>query len=117
MGEAAEARSRGRGSSACETARVFAFAGLWEPPLETGGRATCLILTTEPNTLTERIHDRMPVILPREAYARWLDPAADDARALTALLEPFPDAAMTAYPVSTAVNSPANDDPSCVAPA
>ena len=59
----------------------------------------------------------MPVILPREAYARWLDPAADDARELTALLEPFPDAAMTAYPVSTAVNSPANDDSTCVAPA
>ena len=64
-----------------------------------------------------RVHDRMPVILPREAYARWLDPTADDTRALTALLEPFPDAAMTAYPVSTVVNSPANDDSSCVAPA
>ena len=96
---------------------VFAFAGLWEPPLERGGRATCLILTTEPNALTEKVHDRMPVILPREAYARWLDPAADDAGALSALLEPFPDAAMAAYPVSTAVNSPANDDASCVAPA
>jgi putative SOS response-associated peptidase YedK len=96
---------------------VFAFAGLWEPPLEAGGRATCLILTTEPNALAERIHDRMPVILPRAAYAAWLDPTSDDARALTALLEPYPDGAMTAYPVSGAVNRPANDDPSCVAPA
>ena len=96
---------------------VFGFAGLWEPAPEPGGRATCLILTTEPNGLAEKVHDRMPVILPREAYGAWLDPAADDARALTVLLEPFPDAPMTAYPVSTSVNSPANDDPSCVAPA
>jgi putative SOS response-associated peptidase YedK len=96
---------------------VFAFAGLWEPPLEPGGRATCLILTTEPNGLTEKIHDRMPVILPPEAYEAWPDPGPADARALAAILAPFPDAAMTAYPVSTSVNSPANDDPSCVAPA
>jgi len=100
-----------------QSGAVFAFAGLWEPPLEAGGRATCAILTTEPNALTGKIHDRMPVILPREAYARWLDPAGDDARVLTALLEPLPDDAMTAYPVSRSVNSPANDDPSCVAPA
>jgi putative SOS response-associated peptidase YedK len=96
---------------------VFAFAGLWEPPLEKGGRPTCAILTTEPNAIAERIHDRMPVILPRGAYRAWLDPDASDPRALTALLEPYPEATMTAYPVSTAVNSPANDDPSCIAPA
>jgi putative SOS response-associated peptidase YedK len=96
---------------------VFAFAGLWEPPLEAGGRATCAILTTDPNGLAEKVHDRMPVILPREAFAAWIDPSPDDPRLLTRLLEPFPDAEMTAYPVSTAVNSPANDDPSCIAPA
>jgi putative SOS response-associated peptidase YedK len=96
---------------------VFAFAGLWEPPLEAGGRATCAILTTDANSLTEKVHLRMPVILPREAFAAWIDPSPNDPRALTRLLEPFPDAEMTAYPVSTAVNSPANDDPSCLAPA
>jgi putative SOS response-associated peptidase YedK len=96
---------------------VFAFAGLWEPPLEKGGRATCAILTTDPNRLAEKVHDRMPVILPREAYSRWLDPAADPEEELRPLLEPFPEAAMVAYPVGTGVNSPANDDPSCLAPA
>lgn len=97
--------------------RVFAFAGLWEPPLEPGGRATCAILTTEPNALTEKVHDRMPVILPREAYGPWLDPAVDDPRALSPVFSPYDDAAMTAWPVSAAVNRPANDDPSCLAPA
>jgi putative SOS response-associated peptidase YedK len=96
---------------------VFAFAALWEPPLEAGGRATCAILTTEPNAIAEKVHDRMPVILPPEAYGAWLDPGPADARALAAILGPFPDAAMTAYPVSTLVNSPANDDPSCLTPA
>lgn len=96
---------------------VFAFAGLWEPPLEKGGRATCAILTTDPNPLAGKVHDRMPVILPREAYGRWLDPAVRSEEALRPLLGPFPEAAMVAYPVGTAVNRPANDDPSCLAPA
>jgi putative SOS response-associated peptidase YedK len=96
---------------------VFAFGALWEPPLEPGGRATCAILTTEPNALAGRIHDRMPVILPREAYATWLERAADDAAAFEPLFEPFADDEMAAFAVSTAVNSPANDDPSCIAPA
>ncbi|MFN8092021.1 MAG: SOS response-associated peptidase family protein, partial [Vicinamibacteria bacterium] len=78
---------------------------------------TCAILTTDPNRLTEKVHLRMPVILPRAAYAAWLDPSPADPRALACLLEPYPDDEMTAWPVSTAVNSPANDDPSCLAPA
>lgn len=100
-----------------ESGAVFAFAAIWEPPLGKDGRPTCAILTTDANRLTERVHLRMPVILPRTAYAAWLDPAPPDPRALTRLLEPYPDGEMTAYPVSPSVNSPANDDPSCLAPA
>jgi putative SOS response-associated peptidase YedK len=96
---------------------VFALAAIWEPPLEKDGRPTCAILTTDPNALAEKVHLRMPVILPPAAYAAWLDPSPSDPRELTRLLEPYPDAEMTAYPVSTLVNSPANDDPACVAPA
>ncbi|MCB0168708.1 MAG: SOS response-associated peptidase, partial [Anaerolineae bacterium] len=54
----------------------FAFAGLWEvwhsPQDDT--ILSCTILTTEPNDLMTTIHNRMPVILPRDAYAQWLDP-------------------------------------------
>jgi putative SOS response-associated peptidase YedK len=55
----------------------------------------------------------MPVILAAENYVRWLDTAdADPAD----LLRPYPSDAMRAYPVSTKVNSPKNDDESLIEP-
>jgi putative SOS response-associated peptidase YedK len=58
------------------------------------------------------IHDRMPVIVRQQDYERWLNPKypSDD---LKSLLTPFPDE-LEAYPVSTHVNSPKNDDPMCI---
>jgi putative SOS response-associated peptidase YedK len=98
----------------------FALAGLWSrwsdpadpaaAPLE-----TCTIVTTTPNEVARVLHDRMPVILPRESWPRWLDPAADTA-ALSSLLVPFAGA-LEAFPVSRRVNSPANEDPRCIEPA
>jgi putative SOS response-associated peptidase YedK len=96
---------------------VFAFAGLWEPPAGDEVSATFTILTTEPNELAARVHDRMPVIVAPADYPAWLDAKVTSAPPLRALLRPFPGAAMTAFPVSTAVNNPAVDDPSCIAPA
>jgi len=96
----------------------FAFAGLWEAwrPDDTPV-FSCTIITTEPNALMAPIHHRMPVILPPEAYARWLDPAELAPVRLQDLLKPYPSELMLAYPVSTLVNSPGNDDPACIAPA
>jgi putative SOS response-associated peptidase YedK len=51
------------------------------------------------------------VILREDDYDRWL---SDDAPA--DLLRPFDTANMDAYPVSSLVNSPKNDDPKCVNP-
>ena len=53
----------------------------------------------------------MPVILDPGDYARWLDPAVTAPAEVRPLLRPFPAAAMTAFPVTTAVNNPAFDDP------
>jgi putative SOS response-associated peptidase YedK len=77
---------------------------------------SCTIITTEPNDLLESIHNRMPVILPRDAYARWLDPAEVSAQELQGLLVPYPAEEMTAYEISTLVNSPQNDSPEIVTP-
>jgi putative SOS response-associated peptidase YedK len=60
------------------------------------------------------IHDRMPVIVPPDGWARWLDPAPADPGELRALLEPRDDVALDAYPVSTLVNNVRNDGPSLV---
>ena len=99
------------------SARPFGFAGLWEPPAAGGSSPTCTILTTEPNDLARPIHDRMPAILDPADYAQWLDPAVTVPAEVRPLLRPFPAGAMTAFPVSTAVNNPAFDDPACLVPA
>jgi putative SOS response-associated peptidase YedK len=96
----------------------FAFAGLWElwRPDDTP-LLSCTIITTPPNELLAPIHNRMPAILPPEAYARWLDPAEQRPGALNDLLVPYPADQMIAYAVSKVVNSPSNDVPACVEPA
>lgn len=59
---------------------AFAFAGLWDrwQPPDGEPLETCTILTTTPNEVLQRIRDRMPVILPPDAYTVWLDPAVRD---------------------------------------
>jgi putative SOS response-associated peptidase YedK len=92
----------------------FAFAGLWEHWQSPDGAEvrSAAIITTEPNELMSTIHNRMPVILPDVAQAQWLDPAPMSG--LQALLVPYPAGEMEAYPISTLVNSPANDRPEIV---
>jgi putative SOS response-associated peptidase YedK len=98
-------------------ARLFAFAGLWERwhKGEDGPLDSCTIITTRPNELIADLHDRMPVILPRERYSEWLEPAMLEADRLQELLSPHPAEEMEAYPVSRFVNSPRNDGPECIA--
>jgi len=98
--------------------RPFAFAGLWEvlQPPEGGLLKTCTIITTEPNALLAGIHNRMPAILPPQAYDAWLTPAELPADKAMALLKPYDPAQMKATPVSSRVNSPAVDEPQLVLP-
>lgn len=97
----------------------FAFAGLWDEWQAPDGGVvrTATIITTEPNELMSKLHNRMPVILDPSDYAEWLDPAARTPDSLQALLKPFPAERMSAHPVSTLVNTPANDRPELVVPA
>jgi putative SOS response-associated peptidase YedK len=74
---------------------------------------TCTIVTTEANELCQRVHDRMPLILEPEGYRRWLDIEEPDP---AELLRPYPSDAMRAYPISTRVNSPKNDDAAIIEP-
>lgn len=97
--------------------RPFGLAGLWEQwkgPEEVIESVT--LMTTEPNDLVAAIHNRMPAILPPEAYTAWLEPALTDLAALLSLLGPFPASEMIATPVSTRVNAPTFDDPACIEP-
>lgn len=93
---------------------VFAMAGLWQRWEGDDRHAdTVTVLTTEPNDLVEPLHDRMAVILPRDEEDTWLS-ADPDERA--ELCRPYPDDDLDAYPISTAVNNPANDSPRIIEP-
>ncbi len=92
---------------------LFAIAGVWEPrglmPEEAGSVA---LLTTAANELVAPCHDRMPVILPPEAWAAWLGEATPDA--VAAMLRPFPAEAMSTLAVGKAVGSVRSEGPACV---
>ena len=98
----------------------FAFAGLWDEWLDRGTgelHPTFTIVTTEPNELMAKLHNRMPVILPGpEAERLWL---ADDLApgAHQQLLVPYDAALMREYAVTTRVNSPAHNDAEVLAAA
>jgi putative SOS response-associated peptidase YedK len=102
-----------------KSGKPFAFAGLWEHWQSPDGSEikSATIITTSPNELMTPIHNRMPVILQHEAYSRWLDPTPLSPVDLNSLLIPYPTDEMIAYPVSTLVNSPANDLPEVLVPA
>jgi putative SOS response-associated peptidase YedK len=86
----------------------FGIAGLWENWKDPKGEwnRTFAIITVRANELVGTIHDRMPAILRRQDYARWLGPEPDPGE----LLQTFPSEAMRMWPISTRVNSPLNDD-------
>ena len=91
---------------------LFGFAGLWTARAdEASGEIleSCTIITTRPNELVASVHDRMPVIVPAEAEAPWLDRSISKEHALS-LLEPYPAKLMQALPASPRVNSIRNDD-------
>ena len=90
----------------------LAFAGLWECWTGPDGEEleTAAIVTTSANRLLAPIHDRMPVIVPPDAFDLWLDCAKVDARTAAAVIAPAREGLLQAYEVSTAVNRTANDD-------
>jgi len=92
---------------------LFGLAGLYERWRNDSDEVldTCTIVTTEANALLRPVHDRMPLIVPREHYARWLDPANAD---VADLIAPYPAEAMAYYPVSSRVNNVRHDDASLI---
>jgi putative SOS response-associated peptidase YedK len=96
----------------------FALAGVWERWISRDGEVieSCAIITQPSRPPVETIHDRMPLVLERDAWDRWLDPASMDSHALAALLEPRTPP-LEAYAVSPRVNDPSHDDRECLEPA
>jgi putative SOS response-associated peptidase YedK len=95
---------------------MFAFAGLWERWRDLAKDEwieSCCIVTCEPNEITEKFHDRMPVIIGDADYDAWLTGTPEQA---LALLKPYPAEEMRAYPVGARVNTPNIDAADLVEP-
>jgi putative SOS response-associated peptidase YedK len=96
----------------------LAFAGLWETWTGPNGEEfeTAAIVTTSANSTLAPIHERMPVIVPPNAFDLWVNTAEVDATTAAALITPAPDDLLEAYEISTAVNRTANDNPKLLEP-
>jgi putative SOS response-associated peptidase YedK len=96
---------------------VFGFAGLydiWRSPDGKRKVSTFTIITCKPNMFMAPLHDRMPVILTREAEDIWLDRSITDTDTLMSVLQPYPDGEMYAYRVPELVGNVRNDGPECI---
>ncbi|MBW8766330.1 MAG: SOS response-associated peptidase [Geodermatophilales bacterium] len=95
---------------------VLAFAGLWE----VWGRGedrlyTCTVVTSPAVGALTEIHERMPLVLPPDRWAAWLDPAREDVAELAAPTPPEVVEALELRPVGTAVNNVRNNGPELLA--
>ena len=96
----------------------MAFAGIWETWVEAGGGEidTAAIITCAANAALAPIHERMPAVIPLDAFDTWLDADEKNFKTACALLKPAADDFFEAYEVSTRVNKVANDGAENIAP-
>ena len=92
---------------------TMAFGGLWESWTAPGGDVvrSCCIVTTAANGLLRAVHERMPLILAAEHWQDWLAAGVDRAGAL---IQPYPEAGMQRWPVSSRVGKASEDDPALI---
>ncbi|KAH7135201.1 hypothetical protein B0J11DRAFT_547213 [Dendryphion nanum] len=99
--------------------QLMCFAGLWDcVQYEDSDEKhyTYTIITTDSNKQLKFLHDRMPVILDKEAVETWLDASRTEwSKDLQSLLKPF-DGELECYPVSKDVGKVGNNSPSFIVP-
>ncbi|GGH44332.1 putative SOS response-associated peptidase YoqW [Paenibacillus silvae] len=91
---------------------LFSLAGLYDTWIGPDGNklSTCTIITTEPNSLMEDIHNHMPVILNSDDEAEWLARNNEDVQSLLSLLKPYQASEMRAYEVPKEVGNVRNNN-------
>ncbi|GAB2664701.1 SOS response-associated peptidase [Saccharopolyspora gloriosae] len=97
-------------------AMAAVFSAWWAPDSTSAPLVTCAVVTTDAVGELVGVHHRMPLVLPRDAWADWLDPARTDVREL---LEPDPGmlGELTLNTVSSDVNNMRNNRPDLLEPA
>ena len=106
------------GISGYPLANPLSFAGLWEVWKNSEGQKynSCTILTTIASESVKHVHDRMPVILRPNTVNDWLNPDTHDIDQLKEILSDGKVENFKGYPVTNKINSPSNNDPSCIEP-
>jgi len=102
-----------------------AFAGVYEfwkdpsadPDAADAWVVSFAVVTGAAEPGLDRVHDRQPMVLDRDRWADWLDPALDQPDDVRALLQPHPPGRFVAWPVGTAVNATRNNGPDLLLPA
>jgi putative SOS response-associated peptidase YedK len=96
---------------------LFSFCGIWEQWKKPEGDTleTFSIITTEPNELVARVHDRMPVAITNNMVGAWLSPETKP-EVLKSFLAPYPSSQMKAIAVSGYVNKSSNRGEECMKP-
>ncbi len=94
------------------------FAGLYNRWTSPEGEEifTCTVIVTDANKILAPIHERMPVILNREKFGQWLDPAVHGKDTLLPLLKPYDPEALEMYQVTSKVNSYKYNGPENIRP-
>jgi putative SOS response-associated peptidase YedK len=72
-----------------------------------------VIVTTDASVQLAKVHDRKPVLIPRDAHALWLDPQSSLGD-VAKLVERAPELELRA--VGFGVNDPRKDDETLIAP-
>ena len=92
--------------------QALALAGIYQ--IDRDGKMQCCLITTEANGVMRPVHDRMPVLVPRDAMADWLQ--SEDNHVLDALMQPAADDSIEAVQVSAYVNNAHNEGGKCIEP-
>lgn len=101
---------------------LLTFAGLYEfwdnpdLPADDPDRSVVsftILTTTAPGALGH-IHDRSPVVVPKDVRDEWLDPSLVELAEVRELLDAIPEPTFEAYEVSSDVNDHRNNGPGLV---
>lgn len=97
---------------------LLCFGGIWESNTHLGEQTieTFSIITTAANQDMNELHERMPLIIPRESWKTWLNNEKGHSADIAALLQPAPSGFLQLKEVRTLVNKVTNDSPDCLLP-
>ncbi len=99
--------------------KLLAFTGIFQSWTSPSGRViqSVSIITRQAVGQLALVHSRMPVFLPRDRWAEWMNPKINDVAKIRSLMDiPNPDANLGFHPVSSAVNSITGSGPELIEP-